>query len=85
VDENGTQIHYLNKNFTESFLSKNIARVQIYFDSLTTTTMEEGLEYSTEQFLVDFGGYIGLFTGAGFLTFFELIDLCFNFVRPNED
>ena len=85
VDENGTQIHYLNKNFTESFLSKNIARVQIYFDSLTTTTMEEGLEYSTEQFLVDFGGYIGLFTGAGFLSFFELIDLCFNFVRPNED
>ncbi|XP_065884074.1 acid-sensing ion channel 1A-like [Dysidea avara] len=85
VDENGTEEEYLNRNFTESFLSKNIARVSIYFDSLTTTTMEEGLEYSTEQFLVDFGGYIGLFTGAGFLTFFELIDLCINFIRPNKD
>jgi len=85
VDENGTEISYLNKNFTESFLSKNIVRVEIYFDSLTTTTMEEGLEYSISQFLVDFGGYIGLFTGAGFVTFFELIDLCFNFIRPNED
>ncbi|XP_065885064.1 acid-sensing ion channel 1A-like isoform X2 [Dysidea avara] len=85
MDENGTEKYYLNENFTESFLSKNFAQVQIYYDSLTTTTMEEGLEYSLAQFLIDFGGYIGLFTGAGFLTLFELLDLCFNFVRPNED
>ncbi|XP_065886151.1 acid-sensing ion channel 1A-like [Dysidea avara] len=85
MDENGTEKYYLNENFTESFLSKNFAQVQIYYDSLTTTTMEEGLEYSTYQFLVDFGGYIGLFTGAGFLTLFELLDFCFSFVRPIED
>jgi len=82
--ENGTNF-YLNENFTESFLSKNFVQVQIYYDTLTTTTMEEGLEYSTAQFLIDFGGYIGLFTGAGFLTLFELLDLCFNFVRPYEE
>jgi len=85
VDRNGTNMSYLNENFTESFLAKNIVRLMIYYDSLTTTTMEEGLEYSTVQFLIDFGGYIGLFTGAGFLTFFELIDLCFHFIRPNEE
>jgi len=85
VDENGTETFYLNENFTESFLSKNFAQIQVYYDTLTTTTMEEGLEYSTAQFLIDFGGYIGLFTGAGFLTIFELIDLCFKFVRPIEE
>ena len=85
VDENGTETFYLNENFTESFLSKNFAQVQIYYDTLTTTTMEEGLEYSTAQFLIDFGGYIGLFTGAGFLTIFELIDLCYSFIRPIEE
>jgi len=82
VDENGQTYEYLNENYTESYITSNYAKIVIYYDTLTTTTMEEGLEYSTEQFLVDFGGYIGLFTGAGFITLFELIELFYNFLRP---
>ena len=85
VDENGEPYKYLNDNFTESFISNNYAKILIYYDTLTSTTLEEGLEYSTTQFLIDFGGYIGLFTGAGFLTLFELFELCFNFYRPIEE
>ena len=45
--------------------------------------MEEGLEYSTFQFIADFGGHIiGLFTGAGFLTIFEIIQLCCGLIKP---
>ena len=64
---------YLNDNFTESFLTNNYAKIHIYYDYLVSTTMEEYLEYSTSQFIIDFLGYVGLFTGAGFLTFFEIV------------
>ncbi|XP_065886346.1 acid-sensing ion channel 1A-like [Dysidea avara] len=85
IDENGESYKYLNDNFTESFITNNYAKILIYYDSLTSTDVEEGLEYSTAQFLIDFGGYIGLFTGAGFLTIFELFELCFNFYRPIDE
>ena len=78
-------IRYLNNNFTESFLTNNYAKIRIYYDYLVSTTMEEYLEYSTSQFIIDFLGYIGLFTGAGFLTFFEIVELCFAILRPADD
>ncbi|XP_065884544.1 acid-sensing ion channel 2-like [Dysidea avara] len=85
VDENGQTHEYLNENYTESYITSNYAKIIIYYDTLTSITLEEGLEYSTEQFLIDFGGYIALFTGAGFITLFELTELFFNFVRPGEE
>ena len=83
--DNGTEYRYLNDNFTESFLSNNFAKMFIYYDDLVSITMEESLEYSTFQFIADFGGHIGLFTGAGFLTLFEIIDLCYSMIRPIDD
>ena len=71
-------IRYLNNNFTESFLTNNYAKIRIYYDYLISTTMEEYLEYSTSQFIIDFAGYIEWFTGAGFITFFEAMDLFFS-------
>jgi len=85
VDENGKPYQYLNENFTESFITNNYAKILIYYDSLRSTSVEEGLEYSTAQFLIDFGGYIGLFTGAGFLTLFELFELVLNFLTPIKE
>ena len=85
TDANGTEYLYLNDNFTESFLSNNFAKVFIYYDELVSTTMEEGLRYTTFQYIADFGGYIGVFTGAGFLTFFEIVDLCYNVIRPIDN
>ena len=83
--ENNTDIHHLNDNFTESFVTKNYAKIRIYYDDLVTITMEEYLEYSTPQFVIDFLGYIGLFTGAGFLTIFEIIELCFGIINPSDE
>ena len=85
TDGNGKEYHYLNDNFTESFLSSNFAKVFIYYDELVSTTMEEGLRYTEFQYIADFGGYIGVFTGAGFLTFFEIVDLCYNVIRPIDN
>ena len=70
-------VPYLNDNFTESFLTNNYAKIRIYYDNLVSTTMEEHLEYSTSQFVIDFAGYVEWFTGAGFITFFEVMDLFF--------
>jgi len=83
--ENDTDIPYLNDNFTESFMINNYAKIRIYYDALISGSMEEYLEYSTPQFIIDFLGYIGLFTGAGFLTFFEIIELCFGIIKPADD
>ena len=85
VYDNGTVFRYLNENFTTSFLRNNMVKLRIYYDTLGTVTMTEGLEYSTFQFIADFGGHIGLFTGAGFLTIFEIIHLCFGFILPIDD
>ena len=73
-DENVT---YLNDNFTESFLTNNFAKLRIFYDDLTSIIMEEYVEYSTSQYIIDFAGYIEWFSGAGFLTLFEIIELCF--------
>ena len=82
-DQNGTEVRFLNDNFTESYLQNNLAKLRIYFDDLRVTTNEEILDYSPFQFIADFGGHIGLFTGAGFLTLFEIIELCF--IRSDEE
>ena len=79
---NGTVVEHLNENFNKSFLANNGLVLRVYYDTLTTTSMEEGLEYSKFQFIADFGGHIGLFIGAGFLTIFEIIQLCFGLIRP---
>ena len=79
---NGTEVQSLNENFNKSFLEDNTLILRVYYDTLTSTEMEEGLEYSMFQFIADFGGHIGLFIGAGFLTIFEIIQLCFGLIRP---
>ena len=83
VDENGSEVLYLNDNFNETYFQKNFAKLRIYYDNLHVVTNEEILDYSLFQFIADFGGHIGLFTGAGFLTFFEIIELCF--IRSDND
>lgn len=81
-DEDGTVVQNLNENFNRTFLTDNFVKLLIYYDTLVSTSMEEGLEYTTAQFIADFSGYVGLFTGAGFLTIFEIIQLCFGLTSP---
>ena len=77
ADKDGSTTYYLNDQFDEAYIRNNLAKLRIYYDSLLVVTNEEVLDYSLFQFVADFGGHIGLFTGAGFLTLFEIIELCF--------
>ena len=79
---NDTGVRYFNENLNQSFFTTNTLVLRVYYNTLTSTSMEEGLEYSRFQFIADFGGHIGLFTGAGFLTVFEIIQLCCGLIRP---
>ena len=83
VGKDGSEIFYLNEEFDDAYLRNNLAKLRIYYDDLLVITNEETLDYSLFQFIADFGGHIGLFTGAGFLTLFEIIELCF--IRSDVD
>ena len=54
----------------------NYLSLLLYFDQLEYIEIIEKSEYSTFQYIADFGSHVGLFTGAGVLTFFELFELC---------
>ena len=47
-----------------------------YFDQLEYTEVTEEIDFDTFRYLADFGSHLGLFTGAGVLTFFEIFELC---------
>ena len=83
TDKNGSSMFYLNDKFDESFIRNNLAKLRIYYDNLLVVTNEEILDYTLFQFIADFGGHIGLFTGAGFLTLFEILELCF--IKSDDD
>ncbi|XP_048582389.1 acid-sensing ion channel 2 isoform X2 [Nematostella vectensis] len=58
-------------------LRKQIAQVQIYYETLLTDVLEEKPAYGISEFGSDVGGNMGLFLGCSLLTFCEFIDLVF--------
>jgi len=74
----------LNGNGTLEFFRENFLKITFYFNQLTITKYTEVLEYQTFQYIADFGGHLGLFTGAGFLTFFEFMEVCLGVLYPAE-
>ena len=57
----------------------------VYYDQLEYREVVEKEEYSTFQYVADLGGHLGLFTGAGLLSFFELFELCLSVFYPVYD
>ena len=47
-----------------------------YFDQLEYTEVTEEIDFNTFRYLADFGSHLGLFTGAGVLSFFEIFEFC---------
>ena len=82
---NGSDIIYLNSQGSRFFFDSNYLTFYIYYDTLEYTEIEEVIEYNLFQYIADFGGFLGFFTGAGFLTFFEVIELIYGAVYPNID
>jgi len=82
---NGTDVIFLNANASTSFFTANYLSFYIYYDTLEYVEMEEVVEYNLFQYIADFGGFMGFFTGAGFLTFFEMIELIYGAMYPSID
>ncbi|XP_057315804.1 acid-sensing ion channel 1B-like [Hydractinia symbiolongicarpus] len=61
---------------TKQFIRDNILRIVVYYDDLSFALLEQKPSYDMFEFLGDIGGQVGLFVGAGVMSYFELID-CF--------
>ena len=66
-------------------LRANLLSLVVYYDQLEYREVVEKEEYSTFQYVADLGGHLGLFTGAGLLSFFELFELCLSVMYPVYD
>jgi len=66
------------------FFRENFLKITLYYNQLTMSTYTEVMEYDTWQYIADFGGHLGLFTGAGFLTLFEVMEVCLGVMYPAE-
>lgn len=80
---NGSDVVYLNANATTDFFDTNYLSFYIYYDTLEYLEVEEVIEYDLFQYIADFAGFMGFFTGAGFLTFFEMMELIYGAVYPS--
>ena len=64
------------------FFKENIVKITLYYNQLSLNKLTEVTEYGAFEFIADFGGHLGLFTGAGFLTLFEFVELCLGVFYP---
>lgn len=55
-------------------MNRRLAMVTIYFDSMMYTEMKQLPVTELVQLLANFGGQLGLFTGASIITVFEFLD-----------
>ncbi len=62
---------YLNSNN----ITKNIVLINVFYDDLLTTFIEEIPAINFDFLIGNIGGYMGLFTGLTLLSFFEVIEL----------
>ena len=74
-----------NENRTQDFFRDNFLKITLYYNQLSRNSYTEIQEYETFQFIADFGGHLGLFTGAGFLTLFEVIAVCLGVFQPADN
>jgi len=68
-----------------NFVRGDVISLVVYHDQLEYREVTEKESYLTFQYIADLGGHLGLFTGAGILTFFELFELCLATLYPVEE
>ena len=61
---------------SQEAIRSNYLGILFYFDQLEYTEVTEEKDFDTFRYLADFGSHLGLFTGAGVLSFFEIFELC---------
>lgn len=63
------------RGFDFSDIDKYLLSVNIYFDEIVTTTIEENPNKTIEQLVAEIGGFLGLCLGISFLTLIEILDI----------
>ena len=71
-----TKFHHWN----ETFVRKNLMSFKVYYSDFTVQTVEQKPAYSSNNFLSDLGGQLGLWIGASVYSGFELCSLIFHLV-----
>ncbi len=56
-------------------LKKNVARVEIFFDEMKETAIEESIKTEMSDLISNLGGTLGLFLGLSFLSLIEFVEV----------
>ena len=64
-------------NFTSKLNRENHLALNIFFNTLSYTRFKEDIKTSPLDLISNLGGILGLFTGASFLSFFEIFEILF--------
>jgi hypothetical protein len=62
-------------NITYQQLKKSVARVQIFFDEMKETVVEESVKTELSDLISNLGGTLGLFLGLSFLSLIEFVEV----------
>ena len=60
---------------THEELKKNVARIQIFFDGMKETVIEESVKTEMSDLISNLGGLLGLFLGLSFLSLIEFVEV----------
>ena len=74
-----TGIH--EKDIDVHMLRKHLLQVSIYFSDIIETVITEEVAYGIEKVISDFGGQMGMFMGASFLSFIEIIVIIYDIAK----
>jgi hypothetical protein len=61
-------------NMTYEKLKKSVARVQIFYDKMEETVIEESVKTELSDLISNLGGTLGLFLGLSFLSLIEFVE-----------
>lgn len=74
--QNG-KFNFTGENLTYEDIKKSILALNIYYDELKYTLVEEIKKIETFDLISNLGGIMGLFLGVSFVTFFEIFEIFF--------
>nr|XP_020858365.1 acid-sensing ion channel 4 isoform X2 [Phascolarctos cinereus] len=73
---NRSSARYLARKYNrnETYIRENFLVLDVFFEALTSESVEQRAAYGLSALLGDIGGQMGLFIGASVLTFLEILD-----------
>ena len=69
------------KDIDVEMLRKHLLQVSIYFPDIIETVITEEVAYGIEKAISDFGGQMGMFLGASFLSLIEIILIIYDIAK----